>query len=185
MKIYPRYIGAAAFSLVFAVAAFGQAAAIDTNAKPTSSPNNGDKVKTTLKHGDKSFVEDAAKSGMEEVAISRIAVEKASNPQVKEFAQMMVSHHTAASSELTALAAAKGVTLAKEPNVEKWAKKDAKGFDEAYMEKMVNDHQEAVKLFEKEFKNGDDPELTAFASKTLPQLQEHLAKAKEIKKMVR
>lgn len=137
-----------------------------------------------LKHADKNFVEEAAKGGLEEVAISRIALTKTTNPQVKEFAQMMVDDHSAAGTKLAAIAATKGVMLPKEPGTDRWMKKDAKGFDEDYMEKMVDDHQEAVKRFEKQAKNGTDPDLTAFARETLPKLQEHLAHAKRLHKAV-
>jgi len=182
MNSYSRYLGATALSLLVGTAAFAQRPATDTNPAPAK---YGDKTDPMLKHSDKSFVEDAAKSAMAEIAISRIALEKATSPQVKEFAQMMVSDHTGANSALTAMAGAKGIVLPKQPSVDKWMKKDAKSFDEDYMEKMVDDHQEAVKLFEKETKNGSDPEVVAFATKTLPKLQEHLVKAKEIKKMVK
>ena len=142
--------------------------------------------KIDLKHGDKSFIEKAAKSGMEEVAISRVAVERATNPQVREFAQMMVSDHTGANTELTTLAMSKNLTLpVKDINVEKWEKRSAKGFDEEYMEKMVSDHKDAVDLFEKEAKKGDDADLMNFAAKTLPSLTAHLAKAQDLKKMVK
>lgn len=140
-----------------------------------------------LKHGDRNFIEDAAKSGMAEVAISRIAAEKAMNPQVKEFAQMMVKDHGGANSDLSALAASKGVMLpTKEPKTDKWTRKKAgKDFDEDYMEKMIDDHDEAVEHFEREAKRGDDADVKAFAAKTLPTLQAHHARAKEIKKALK
>jgi putative membrane protein len=84
------------------------------------------------------------------------------------------------------LASSKGVTLPnKEVDTDKWEKRSAKSFDEEYMEKMVSDHKDAVDLFEKEAKKGDDVQLTAFASKTLPTLQAHLAKAQDLKKMLK
>lgn len=137
-----------------------------------------------LKHADKSFVEDAIKAGREEVAISQVAVERATNPKVKEFAQMIVSDHTGVNGELTTLAAAKGIQLpTKEVDVDKWTKKSAKSFDEDYVEKMISAHKDALDLFEKEAKKGGDPELTALAAKTVASLQTHLAKAQELKKM--
>jgi len=145
-----------------------------------------DAPKIDLKHGDKSFVEKAAKMGQEEVAISRVAVERATNPQVREFAQMMVSDHTGANSELTTLATSKNVMLpAKEINVDKWEKRSAKDFDEEYMEKMVSDHKETLDLFEKEAKKGDDADLMNFAGKTVPTLTSHLSRAQEIKKSLK
>lgn len=139
-----------------------------------------------IKHRDKEFLEDAAKSGMAEVSISQVALARSANPQVKEFAQMMVSDHSGANTQVMALAAEKGVTLpADKTDVEKWQKRDAKDFDQEYIDKMIADHKHAVDLFEKESKNGDDPALKSFAQKTLPTLMAHLDKAKELKKMVK
>ena len=48
---------------------------------------------------------------MREVEISRIAQQKASNPKVKEFANMMVQQHTKKNQQLHALAASKRVSI--------------------------------------------------------------------------
>src|SRR3954469_7787477 len=66
---------------------------------------------STVSRGDRSFLENAAKSGMEEVAVSRAALPNLTNVLFQQFAQMMVSDHTPANDELSALAARKGVTL--------------------------------------------------------------------------
>jgi len=138
---------------------------------------------SSLKRADKSFVEDAAKSGLAEVAISQVALSRATHPQVREFAQMMVSHHGAANSELMTLASAKGVMLpTKDVDLEKWNKKDASDFDKDYLEKMIDDHEEAVENFEKAARRADDSEVMAFAAKTLPTLQAHLEQARNIKR---
>ena len=137
---------------------------------------------SSLKHGDKSFVEDAAESGKAGVAISQIAVSRATHPQVREFAQMMVNHHGAANRELMTLASAKGVMLpTKDVDLEKWNKKDASDFDEDYLEKMIDDHEESVEHFEKAAKKADDSEVMAYAAKPLPTLQAHLEQARNIK----
>jgi len=99
---------------------------------------------------------------------------------------MMVSDHSNANSELMALAASKGVVLpAKDTKEmkfeEKWSKK-TKGVDEDYMDEMVSDHKDAVDLFEKAAKS-EDPDIAAFARKTLPTLQQHLTMAKDLHKM--
>jgi putative membrane protein len=158
------------------------AAAGFASAKSDNTNNNNPKVH----HADKSFVEKAAKSGMEEVSISQIATERSSNPQVKEFATMMVTDHTAANSELSTLASAKGITLpAKDQPPRKWQKKDAKDFDKDYIDKMVDDHEEAVKDFTKEANDGKDTEIQAFARTTLPKLQHHLEQAKDLKRQMK
>ena len=121
---------------------------------------------------------------MKEVSVSQATLDRLMNPQAKAFAQMMVTDHSKANSELMALAAKKGVTLpAKDDSaklMEKWSKKTNE-VDEDYIEEMVDDHQEAVELFEKASRS-EDAEIAAFARKTLPTLQHHLTMAKDLKK---
>jgi putative membrane protein len=53
-------------------------------------------------------------------------------------------------------------------------------FDRAYSKMMLSDHNKDVKEFEKQSTKGADPDIKAFASKTLPTLQEHLQMAKAL-----
>lgn len=135
---------------------------------------------------DRNFLEDSAKAGVEEVQISRIAVERATNPQVRDFAQMLVNEHEQLNSELSTLAGRKGVTLPAHDNdkLSKWTTKKADNFDEDYLEAMIDGHQKSVDRFEKATKRNDDPEVSALASKYLGAIQAHLAKAKELEKLV-
>ncbi|HTO04728.1 MAG TPA: DUF4142 domain-containing protein [Opitutus sp.] len=138
-----------------------------------------------LARSDRNFLEKAVHAGLKEVSVSQGVLSRVTNPQVKHFAEMMVSEHSQANTELTSLAASKGVMLpAKETKfAEKWTKKTG-DVDEDYMEEMVSDHDEAVKLYEKAAKS-EDPEIAAFARKTLPKLQQHFVQAKELKKLVK
>lgn len=135
-----------------------------------------------LDHSDKKFFEKAAKSGMKEVEVSQAVLPKLTDPAAKDFAQMMVSDHTKANAELKQLAEKKGVMLppADTKYAEKWAKND-KDVDDEYVKEMVSDHKDAVDLF-KDASKSKDPEIAAFAAKTLPTLQAHLDQAKGIKK---
>jgi putative membrane protein len=139
---------------------------------------------STLSHSDRSFIEKAAKSGMKEVDVSKAVEGRVTDPQVKALAQMMVADHTAANTELMSLAATKGVTIPTDnmKASDKWSKK-TKDLDEDYIKEMKEDHEEAVKLFEKAAKS-DDADIAAFARKTLPALQHHLSMVKELKKTV-
>lgn len=144
-------------------------------------------AQTAVKRGDRDFVEKAAKAGMEEVDVSRVAAERTTNSDVKSFAQMLVSDHTAANEKLASIATAKAVKVpAQDPgDASKWTKKDGKDFDKDYVDKMVSDHKDAVELFQKEADKGTDPELQAFARDTLPKLQHHLEMAMDLKKTVK
>jgi putative membrane protein len=137
---------------------------------------------SSIKGHDKTFFEKAAKSGEKELIVSRAVLPNLSNPEVKAFAESMITDHTAANAGLKSLATSKGVTLpVLESKVgEKWVEK-TKNADENYLEEMISDHKDAVELFEKASKS-EDPEIAAFASTTLPKLQHHLATAKALKK---
>ncbi|MDQ2870778.1 MAG: DUF4142 domain-containing protein, partial [Acidobacteriota bacterium] len=66
---------------------------------------------SSAKSADSKFVMDAAKGGMAEVEMGRLAADKASNAEVKQFGQKMVDDHSKANDELKQVAGAKGITL--------------------------------------------------------------------------
>jgi len=142
---------------------------------------------THLAHHDRAFIEKAVKCGLKEVAVSQAVTGRLSNPQLRDFANNMVTDHTAANNELMRLAASKGVVLPSEKDdtmtaklTEKWSDKSG-NVDKKYLSEMIDDHEDAVKLFEKAAKS-DDADIASFAQKTLPTLQHHLSMAKELKK---
>jgi putative membrane protein len=137
---------------------------------------------------DKKFMMEAASGGMFEVEAGKVAAQKASAEDVKKFGQRMVDDHSKANEELMQLANSKGVTPPKEMNkahkekLDKLSKKSGKDFDKAYMDEMVKDHTKDVSAFKKEAKDGKDPDVKAWASKTLPTLEDHLKMAKDMSK---
>jgi putative membrane protein len=66
---------------------------------------------SALASSDKKFIMEATHGGMMEVELGKLGVEKASSPDVKQFAQRMVDDHSKANDELMQLASQKGVTL--------------------------------------------------------------------------
>ncbi|HYF57580.1 MAG TPA: DUF4142 domain-containing protein [Burkholderiaceae bacterium] len=122
-------------------------------------------------------------AGMAEVEAGRVASQKATNPQVKEFAQKMVDDHTTGNSELMKLASARNIAPPEGPDkahramLVKMEKMSGPEFDRAYMKQQVADHEKTVNLFERQSKNGKDPELRDFAAKQLPIMREHLKMA--------
>jgi putative membrane protein len=139
----------------------------------------------SLNAADRKFMMEAAEGGMMEVALGRLAQDKASNSDVKSFGQMMVTDHTQTNGELQALAQKKGVTLpAEKPSHHQatLSKLSGEPFDRAYIKLMQADHQKDVAEFQKQSQSGSDPELKAFAAKTLPTLQKHLTRVNEVAK---
>jgi putative membrane protein len=149
-------------------------------------------AKDNVAHVDAAFMKNAAEAGLAEVEASKLAASKATNTQVKSFAQQMVDDHSKANDELKALAASKGVTLPTEPSMAQKAKlkllqgADGAHFDKRYAESFgVKAHEDTVNLFQKEAQKAKDPEVKAWAEKTLPTLQHHLEMAKDMDKSVK
>src|SRR5689334_7277019 len=135
---------------------------------------------------DRNFMMDAAMGGLEEVELGRVAAQKGTSDAVKQFGQRMVDDHSKANSELMSLASSKGITLPTaldekhQKEVTKLSAMSGAEFDRAYSKLMLSDHNKDVSEFEKQSSKGTDPDLKAFAGKTLPTLQEHLQLAKAL-----
>jgi putative membrane protein len=132
------------------------------------------------------FAAAAAESGAFEVAMSRLGVEKATDPQLKQFGQMMVEEHTKMNEELATLAAAKGIQLPREVGVcprfklQSLAGLSGAEFDKCFAEAQLVAHKEAKGIFEAQAKRGRDPEVKALAAKGLQHIMSHLETIKPI-----
>jgi putative membrane protein len=139
---------------------------------------------------DQRFVKEAAEGGLAEVELGQLAQEKATNPEVKKFAQRMVDDHSKANNQLKELASTKGITLPDKPAAKDEATKkrleslSGEQFDSAYMKDMVKDHTKDVSEFQRESTSAKDPAIKNFASETLSTLQSHLKEAKNIEPKV-
>lgn len=123
--------------------------------------------------------------------MGQLAKDHAQNQAVKDFGQRMVDDHTKAGDELKGIAQQKGMTLptsldAKDQaTFDRLSQLNGAEFDRAYMADMVRDHKTDIADFKREADRGTDADLKAFASKTLPTLQEHLSMAEKADAQVR
>jgi len=152
--------------------------------EPAKAPS--DKGDAVVTGGDLGFMNAAAAGGMAEVEISKMALTKAQNVEVKAFAQTMVDDHSKAGEDLKKLAAQKKVMLP--PDVmpthkevmDKLSKLSGADFDMEYVKAMVADHKKDVTAFESVSKGATDADVKAFAAKTLPTLKMHLEMINDI-----
>jgi putative membrane protein len=155
----------------------------DTN---RSSSANRTSEMGTKPSGDQGFVMKAAQGGLAEVELGNLAKQKASSDDVKQFGQRMADDHSKANEELKSWASKNGITLPTELDAKhkaeqaRIAKLSGAAFDRAYITLMVADHNKDVAEFQRESKTAKDPDLKAWAGKTLPTLEEHQKLAKEI-----
>ena len=142
---------------------------------------------TPLSKDDRDFLTNAAEDALLEVALGQQASAKGATPDVKAFGDRMVADHTKADAELQQLGASKGVTLPTEldkshqSKLDQLSKLSGKKLDKAYADDMVDDQEADVKDFKKASQDLKDPDLRAWAAKTLPVVEQHLAMAKDMK----
>jgi putative membrane protein len=140
----------------------------------------------TMSTSDKDFMKKAAEGDLAEVELGSLAEKKANNPDVKKFAERMVTDHTKANDELKEVASSKGMTLPHRLSVKDEAAKQKLSalsgdqFDKAYMSDMLKDHMKDVGDFQRECSTASDPAVKHFAMQTLPTLRDHLKEAKNI-----
>lgn len=160
-------------------------------AAPAVQPGTGTRNTPAPSHriarGDRKFIAEAADRGMFELDISQLAAGKAQDPQVRNFANMLVDQHRVLNKELAGIANARGVELPPAPRhalrreIDRIGKKTGAEFDREFVRRVgIEAHEKDIKTFEKAGKDVKDPELSAFARKALPMLREHLAAAQKL-----
>ena len=132
------------------------------------------------------FVQEAASSDMFEIQSSQLASQKAQG-QVKQFADQMVTDHTKTSNDLKGLAQGANVSVpsqmssSQQSMLDKLKGLNGADFSKQYVDDQVSAHKDAVSLFERYGKSGDNDQIKSWATQTLPKLQHHLDMAQNLK----
>ena len=175
----------------FALLLLASAAAPSAALLSTTQPAFADEAE--LPGPDTQFLAKAIISGRGEVELSQLASQKAEQAEVKQFAEQMVKDHTATNDKLIGEAQRHKIKTegtygtppldpSKQAQTAKQQLESLSGsqFDKVYMQHMIQDHTQAVALFQDEAKSGKDTSLHNFAGATLPTIEEHLKQAREI-----
>jgi putative membrane protein len=131
------------------------------------------------------FVKQVAISDMFEIESSKLAQERAAAAS-KTFAARMVKDHTGTSTQLKAIATKAKLEVpgamdsSHQDKLDKLKGMQGADFDKEYDSMQIDAHKDAVDLFSRYSKSGDNKDLRAFASKTLPHLKEHLRMAQKL-----
>lgn len=163
----------------------GNAAATSGTSSTTST--SGTASTAPLAAADQRFVTKAAEGGMFEVEIGKLAAEKATDPNVKSFGQMLVDDHSAANDKLRQIASGHNVALPaslpadKKKEIDELNKLSGAQFDKQFVKMVgIKDHQHDISDFEKASKTAQAPDLKDFATSTLPTLKKHLDTAQKL-----
>ncbi len=130
------------------------------------------------------FVRDAIEGDLAEIQIGKLAQQKGTTDQVKQFGQKLTSDHTANLDKAKSLAQSMGMSVPDQPNSEQKAMYDklnklsGQQFDQQFAQAMVEDHQKDVMKFQQE--SQESGPVADFAKQTLPTLQQHLQIAQSL-----
>ena len=136
------------------------------------------------------FVKEAASSDMFEIQSSQLAAERSKDQATKTFAAHMIADHEKTTADIkgmiTSGALKADVPMAMIPTHQKLfdALKDLQGddFTKRYHDEQVTAHKDAVSLYQRYAKGGDNQGLKDWAAKTQPALEEHLKMAQALDK---
>ena len=126
---------------------------------------------------------------MFEIQSSKLAEDKGNAPE-KSFASQMVADHTKTTTELKGLLTSGKVKAdlpdaldsSTQSKLDKLKGASGEDFSSDFDSYQVSAHKDAVSLFERYAKGGDNSELKDWAGKTLPTLQHHLEMAQGLGK---
>jgi len=132
---------------------------------------------------DKKFLANAAQSDQDEIALSQLADQKATNPAVKAFAEKMVTEHTKMSASMKPFADSWGLTAPMGPDPDHQKELDklnglsGADFDKEYMTAMDKDHHLALDLFTAEAGSTTDAKFkaTVLQGKSVVSAHTHMA----------
>lgn len=133
------------------------------------------------------FVMYAGNADLFEIEAAKLAVQRAKDPEVKQFAAHMVHQHTMSASKITAAAQQAGLATSvpmltphmRTKLTELQAASDS-AFDERYIVTQVEAHERALRLHNAYARSGDNATLRAASGETAATVAQHLAEARRI-----
>jgi putative membrane protein len=170
----------------------------DTGLRPDKPSQNGEPSEMTtgqkpeqktekvakLDKYDRDFFDSATVGSLFQVKAGQLAVDKATSPTVKQFAQKMVDDHGKVNDQLKKLGEQKGLTIPDKLDAKRQADYDrldklsGEEFDREYMKLMVDEHSAEASAFQREADSSKDADLKSFARQTLPTLKQHIDQAR-------
>ena len=151
--------------------------------RTTPTPN------TQLNEIDRQYITDAGQAGIGNIALGQLALERSTNPQVKQFATAEIQEQTQVKNDLTRIGSRLGVTPPTAPApkfqaaLARLSQLQGDRFEQAYMDEGgINAHLENAAVFQREAAFGQNPDLIALANRGLPTIRKHFNTASAMTK---
>jgi|SRR5271154_2957965 len=166
------------------------AGAAEADEQPKSAEATASKADSAWSPVDSNFVAQANLGAPFEIASGRIAEEKATTANIRDYAHLMVVSHIPVVDALAAILRRERVTAppntllqgAYDAMIASLKADRAAAFDRDYVEGQVDYQNGNAALFRYEIQNGTDPDLKEFAQRTLPKIEDHLQRALKLAK---
>ena len=134
------------------------------------------------------FINKIVMGDMWDVRAARLAEQKGDRSD-KTFGQTEITSHTKLTDDLKAMVDSGQVKATiptgwdnkHQQRLDQLSKMSGKQFDEAYNRDETQNHQDMVNWLQQYAQNGDNPDLKQWASKTLPEVTQHLTNADKLK----
>jgi putative membrane protein len=138
---------------------------------------------TTIIGNDVDFMARASQFNATEIAMSRIAYQRAQSSDVREFARETIAAHRRMSDDLDSIALRRNVSLAWTPSpagsraVDNLSRLNGWDLDRAYLAQIIADHDAATALYQSEGMQATDVTLRSTASGNAVELRNRLGEA--------
>lgn len=167
----------------------GMAAPAAANSAATTTGMNDEKI------DDSAILAKLAMANSTEIQQASAAEKKATSPAVKSYAQMLVRDHTKGKQQGEAVAKKIGAQpsgaemsdVAKDKGDEMTALQNKTGtdYDKAFISHEIDDHQKDIDELKNDLlPKAQSPDVKALIQKTLPVMQQHLDRAKQIEQQL-
>jgi putative membrane protein len=139
---------------------------------------------------DREFILMISACGLSEVDAANLAQRQTRNEDLRRLARTLADDHTKANEQLNRLADRKRFPVAQmadqahQQALTRMAALSGENFDRRFVGAIVRDHERAVNLLEWASKSARDPDVKAWAEKTLPTVREHLKAARDLEDKV-
>jgi predicted outer membrane protein len=137
----------------------------------------------TSKNTSAAILEQIHQANLKEIAVGKLAEEKASSDEVRAYADQLVKDHTAADQMVFATAQKKGARLrdsaARRENArgkvteQKLSSASGTQFDRRFLEQTSADHKKLISELQQEREDATDDDVEALIDKIVPILQQH------------
>ncbi|MBZ9650926.1 DUF4142 domain-containing protein [Psychroflexus montanilacus] len=149
------------------------------DSKKVAQERNDEKFEEEQQEKDADFLVNASEINLEEIQLGRLAQNKGTSYDVRQLGKLTEEAHTKSQDDLKVLAKSKmiiipnSLTSDTRTHYKNLEEKTGKNFDEAYLDRVVKKHKDAIGTFKNASEDSHDIDIKNWAKNSLPDWQEH------------